>query len=53
MDQTQPTLRGKAVKEAEEMEEGQVYTEGNSKVLTHFFKRITKLQHVRIAYFGD
>ena len=35
---------------------GEIYTEGNSKTLTNYFKRILKMRHdqeLRVAFFGD
>ena len=35
---------------------GEIYTEGNSKTLTHYFKKIMSVpedQELRVAFFGD
>lgn len=35
---------------------GEIYTEGHSKILTNYFKKILKLSHddeLRVAFFGD
>ena len=51
-------LRGQQLFNGEEMSDrpGEIYTEGNSKILTNYFKRLLKKNHdqeLRVAFFGD
>jgi hypothetical protein len=49
-------LRGKSISHCEEMKDtpGETYTEGNSKILTNYFKRILGFEgELRVAFFGD
>jgi hypothetical protein len=38
---------------AEEMKNGAIYLEGNSKVLKEYFQRLLKKKDIQIAFFGD
>lgn len=51
-------LRGQQLFHGEEMSDrpGEIYTEGNSKTLTNYFKRLLKMsndQELHVAFFGD
>ena len=57
-DPSSKMLRGQQLLNGEEMSDrpGEIYTEGNSKILTNYFKRILKKNHdqeLRVAFFGD
>jgi HAD superfamily 5'-nucleotidase-like hydrolase len=57
-DPSSKMLRGQQLFHGEEMSDrpGEIYTEGNSKTLTNYFKRLLKLSHdqeLRVAFFGD
>lgn len=56
LDPTKPNLRGQAISDAHDMKTtpGEIYTEGNSKLLTHYFQRILGIEgEIRVAFFGD
>jgi hypothetical protein len=49
-------LRGKAINDCAEMKEtpGEIYTEGNAKLLSNHFKKILGIEgEIRVAFFGD
>lgn len=49
-------LRGKAINDSAEMKEtpGEIYTEGNAKLLSNHFKKILGIEgEIRVAFFGD
>lgn len=56
VDTTKRDLRGTMINDASQMKDtpGEIYTEGNAKILTHYFQRILGISgELRVAFFGD
>lgn len=53
-DPSKPNLQGKTITTADDLviAPGEIYTEGNSKILTHHFEKMLG-GSVRVAFFGD
>ena len=52
-DPLSPNLKGKPIYDADDLQVGALYTEGNSKLLEKFFKRVLGKSELKFAFFGD
>ena len=52
-DSTHITNKGKSITDGNEIEEGKVYLEGNSRTLYKFLQKTCSKEDVKVAYFGD
>jgi|LauGreDrversion4_2_1035121.scaffolds.fasta_scaffold19049_8 hypothetical protein len=55
-DPSKPNLKGITITEPDQMKTtpGEIYIEGNSKTLTHYFQRILGIdRELKVAFFGD
>jgi len=52
-DSSRLNLKGDAIHSHDDLEEGMKYIEGNSYMLTEFFKKVLIKDEVKVAYFGD
>ncbi|CDW90182.1 UNKNOWN [Stylonychia lemnae] len=53
LDQSKANQKGKAIVDQSELKQGTTYTQGNSRILTEYFKRVLQKEDIRVAFFGD